>query len=137
MTEHKFTKQVRVYYEHTDAGGVVYHSNYLNFMEQTRSDWLESLGHGVMTTLEKTGVMWVVKEANINYHQPARLYDELTVSCDVLQVGKVGLTITQNVYNNDQLLCSGVIKLATLNSESFTLTKMPQDLRDALLAQQN
>lgn len=136
MAEHLFTKNIRVYYEHTDSGGVVYHSNYLNFMEQARSDWLDSLGHGVMTTLENTGVMWVVKEANIIYHQPAKLYDELVVSCDVLQVGKVGLKIAQNVYNNDQLLCSGTIKLATLNSASFTLTKIPSELHQVLLEQQ-
>ena len=127
-----FTTQVRVYYEHTDSGGVVYHSNYLNFMERCRCDWLESIGHDVVSLEQKYQLQWVVKEADIVFHAPARLFDDLTVSCEVLQVGKVKLEVNQAVYNGDELLCSARIKLATLNSASFKLAAMPQALISAM-----
>jgi acyl-CoA thioester hydrolase len=123
-----YQTKLRVYYEHTDAGGIVYHSNYLNFMERCRCDWLDELGFDVVTTEQQFGMLWVVREANLVYHAPARLFDELVIDCAVLQVGKVKLLLQQNVYNKDQLICSGVIKLATLNSTSFKLSAMPSAL---------
>ena len=123
---------MRVYYEHTDSGGVVYHSNYLNFMERCRCDWLASIGHDVVSIEEKYGLQWVVKHAEVEFHAPARLFDDLTVSCEVLQVGKVRLEVQQAVYNQDQVLCSAHIKLATLNSTSFKLARMPDQLIAAI-----
>lgn len=126
-----FETKLRVYYEHTDAGGIVYHSNYLNFMERCRCDWLDELGFDVVKTEQEYGLLWVVREANLVYHAPAKLFEELTIKCQVLQVGKVKLLLQQNVYNGSQLLCSGVIKLATLNSTSFKLCAMPEALISA------
>jgi len=77
-------------------------------------------------------LMWVMHEANIKYLQLARLFDEITVNCHVLQLGKVKLLLEQKVYNNTQLLCKGVIKLATLDSQSFKLCAMPQAVSLAL-----
>ena len=127
-----YQKKERIYYEHTDAGGVVYHANYLNFCERCRCDWLEEIGWGVATTLERNDIMWVVREANLRYDVPARLFDEITVDCTVLHVGKVSLKVEQNIYNGDVLLCSATIKLATLDKTSFKLAPMPIDLRSAL-----
>ena len=133
MTEaREFIRHERVYYENTDAGGIVYHSNYLNFMERARCDWLHELGYDVVSTEEKFGIIWVVREANLVYNEPARLFDELTVSCRALQVGKVRLVVDQRVYNKDVLLCSATIKLATLNSTSYKLSPMPAELRAVL-----
>ena len=80
---------------------------------------------------QQHGIMWVVREANVKYERPARLFDELTVSCQVLQVGKVKLVLQQNIYNGEVLLCSATIKLATLDKTSFKLAPMPDTLRTA------
>jgi acyl-CoA thioester hydrolase len=127
-----FSKNERVYYEDTDAGGVVYHANYLNFMERCRCEWLDSLGFNVADIQQQTGIMFVVREAKLSYDLPARLFDELTVTANALQVGKVKLVVEQKIYNQRQLLCSATIKLATLHQSSFKLTAMPVALRDAL-----
>jgi len=127
-----FVKKERIYYEDTDAGGVVYHSKYLNLMERSRCDWLDSLGFNVARLQQEAGVMFVVREANLIFDQPARLFDELTVVTSALQVGKVKLVVEQKIYNQDQLLCSGTIKLATLHHSSFKLTAMPKDLKITL-----
>ena len=127
-----FEKTIRVYYEDTDAGGVVYHSNYLNFMERCRCDWLMSLGFSIADIQEKMGVIFVVREAELKYELPARLFDELIVTVKPLQVGKVKLLLEQKIYNQSQLICQATIKLATLDHSSFKLTAMPELLRGVL-----
>jgi len=127
-----FDKTERVYYEDTDAGGVVYHANYLKFMERCRCAWLEQLGFDVSQLQERHGIIFVVREANLLFELPARLFDVLTVTCDVLQVGKVKLVVQQKIYNQDVLLCSASIKLATLDKTSFKLVAMPEKLRQIL-----
>ena len=128
----KFEKGVRVYYEDTDAGGVVYHANYLKFMERCRSDWLDAIGFSIARLQDQQQIIFVVREANLVYHQPARLFDDLSVSCQALHVGKVKLVLEQKIYNQAQLLCSATIKLATLHKTSFKLAAMPAELRLAL-----
>ena len=123
-----FEKTERVYYEDTDAGGVVYHANYLKFMERCRSEWLASLGFSVADLQEQHDIVFAVRNANIDFIAPARLFDELTVSCEILHIGKVKLLLQQKIYNQQQLLCSAKIKLATLEKTSFKLTAMPETL---------
>lgn len=130
-----FEKSVRVYYEDTDAGGVVYHSNYLNFMERCRCDWLDSLGFNIASIQQELGIIFVVREAQLKYDLPARLFDELTVTAEPLQVGKVKLLLEQKIYNQRQLICQATIKLATLDHSSFKLSAMPEKLRKALASQ--
>lgn len=127
-----FEKHLRVYYEDTDAGGIVYHSNYLNFMERCRCDWLMSLGFNVAELEQKQQLVFVVREANLVFEHPARLFDQLRVTAEVLQVGKVRLVLKQAVYNQDKLLCHATIKLAALHSTSFKLSAMPSMLRAAM-----
>jgi acyl-CoA thioester hydrolase len=127
-----FEKRIRIYYEDTDAGGVVYHSNYLNFMERCRCDWLDSLGFNIAQIQEKSGIIFVVREASLKYDLPARLFDELTVTVKPLQVGKVKLVLEQKIYNQSELICQATIKLATLHHSSFKLGAMPEVLRIAL-----
>lgn len=129
-----FEKKVRVYYEDTDAGGIAYHSNYLNFMERCRCDWLMSLGFNVAELEKNQGFAFVVREANLVFEQPAKLFDELRVTAEVLQVGKVKLVLNQAVYNGDNKLCHATIKLAALDSTSFKLCAMPSMLREAIQA---
>lgn len=129
-----FYKTERVYYEDTDAGGVVYHANYLKYMERCRSAWLENIGFSVAQVQNEQGIIFAVRSAAIDFVAPARLSDELTVDCVVLHVGKVKLQLLQKIYNHQQLLCSATIKLATLDKTSFKLTPMPQQLRAAILS---
>ena len=127
-----FEKKVRVYYEDTDAGGIVYHSNYLNFMERCRCDWLEFLGFNIASIQQNDGIVFVVREANLKFDRPARLFDKLVVTLQPLQVGKVKLLLDQKIYNEGELLCQAQIKLATLHHTSFKLTAMPADLQNAM-----
>ena len=128
----EFQIKQRVYYEDTDAGGVVYHANYLKFMERCRCEWLEAIGYGVVPLQDKHNIQFVVLSAQVDYHLPARLFDTLSVSCRVLQVGKVQLLLKQNIYNQAELTCSASIKLATLDATSFKLAAMPKALHSVL-----
>jgi len=129
-----FSKLERVYYEDTDAGGVVYHSNYLNFMERCRCEWLASLGFDVAKVQQSDDVMFVVRHVELSFDAPAKLFDELTVTARALHVGKVKLTVEQKIYNNKRLLCTGVITLAALGASSFKLTRIPEMLINAIQA---
>ena len=128
-----FKSHYRVYYEHTDAGGVVYHANYLNFMERCRCDWLESIGHDLLSLQQNHLLQWVVTQVEVVFHAPAHLFDDLTVTCSVLQVGKVKLNLQQAVYNSDILLCSARVSLASLNCQTFKPTAMPEALKRDML----
>lgn len=127
-----FMIKQRVYYEDTDAGGVVYHSNYLNFMERCRCEWLSSLGFDVGELHRDDGIMFVVRHVELWFEKPAKLFDELAITAHVLHVGKVKLELEQKIYNQSELLCKATIKLATLGSASFKLTAMPEGLRATL-----
>ena len=127
-----FSKLERVYYEDTDAGGVVYHSNYLNFMERCRCEWLASLGFDVAKVQQSDDVMFVVRHVELSFDAPAKLFDELTVTVEVLHVGKVRLLLMQKIYNKQQLLCKARIKLATLRGSSYKLAPMPPRLQSAI-----
>jgi len=128
-----FSINERVYYEDTDAGGVVYHANYLNFMERCRCEWLESLGFNVATLQQEADIMFVVREANLSFDAPAKLFDQLKITAQALQVGKVKLVVEQKIYTENRLLCRGVITLAALNKSGFRLTRFPEQLRNMLL----
>ena len=132
MTITEFSSSYRIYYEDTDAGGIVYHANYLKFMERCRCDWLADLDFDVLKMEQEYGVIWVVRDAQLTYDKPARLFDEIQVTCRALQVGKVKLVVEQNIYNGDNLLCRGLIKLATLDRHSYKLSAMPTGFRDVV-----
>lgn len=131
-----FEKTERVYYEDTDAGGVVYHANYLKYMERCRSEWLDSIGFSIVDLQENQNIIFALRSVELDFIAPARLFDYLTVSCKVLQLGKVKLLIEQKIYNQQQLLCLAKIKLATLEKTSFKLTAMPEALSRTIVASQ-
>lgn len=127
-----FSCQERVYYEDTDAGGIVYHANYLKFMERCRCKWLENLGFNIQTLQQEDDLLFVVRTAELEFERPARLFDELCVNLEVLHVGKVRLLLMQKIYNKQQLLCKARIKLATLRGSSYKLAPMPPRLQSAI-----
>ena len=123
-----FQWQVRVYYEDTDSGGVVYYANYLRFMERARTEWMRALGFEQDRLLREDGILFAVRSASIEYLRPARFNDLLSVSLDVVQRGRASLTFKQVVARcaDEQLpLCSAQVKIACLDAASFRPHPIP------------
>ena len=129
-----FTFPVRVYWEDTDAGGVVYHASYLRFMERARSEWLRAIGIDQATLIRDERLQFVVVEMQIRYHRPARFDDELQVSVLVTERGGASVTMTQEIRRgpaDGELLVSATIRAACLDSDSLR----PRPLPASMLAQ--
>jgi len=120
-----FAFPVRIYYEDTDAGGVVYHANYLRFMERARTEWLRVHGYELNRLEQEFGFLFAVRSANIEYLQPARLNDLLSVKVSIARTGKASLDIDHEVYRDEVLLCRARIKLAGLAVDSFRPMALP------------
>jgi len=109
-----FVWPVRVYYEDTDASGVVYYANYLKFMERARTEWLRSVGFEQDVLREQEGVVFVVRTIQLDYRQPARFNQCLEVHSYVQQARRVSVTFAQSIYNNQALLCRGQVQIASV-----------------------
>lgn len=120
-----FSLPLRVYYQDTDAGGVVHHAHYLDFMEQARTEWMRALGFH-QTDLARLQVMFAVRAVHIDFLKPARLDDALQASVRLLRQGGASLVLEQVIRQGDQVLCRGEIKLACLNCESFSPVLIPE-----------
>jgi acyl-CoA thioester hydrolase len=128
-----FTWPVRVYYEDTDSGGVVYHSNYLNFMERARTEWLRSLGF-VQTELRRTqGVIFVVREIGIKYHLPARFNDELQVHTELAGVGRSLLRFRQTIVLGNEILTEAEVQVVCIDAERFKPVALPSSIREKIM----
>ena len=97
MSDAQFVWPVRVYWEDTDAGGVVYYANYLKFMERARSEWLRSLGVEQTVLAEQDGLVFVVRQVAVDYLKPARFDDALAVVCALAELNKASLTMSQRI----------------------------------------
>ena len=135
QNENVFLWPIRIYYEDTDAGGVVYHTNYIKFMERARTEWLRNLGFEQDELLVKEGVIFAVLSVQADFYLPAKFNDELTVSSKVIKKGKASITIEQEVIRKNQdenkkddLLCKGIVKVATLDGINFKPVVMPEIL---------
>jgi tol-pal system-associated acyl-CoA thioesterase len=129
-----FVIPVRVYWEDTDAGGIVYYANYLKFMERARSEWLRALGIDQAALARDERLQFAVVEAHIRYHRPARFDDLLQVSVQVTERGGASVTMTQEIRRESQgaeLLVSATIRAACLDSDGLR----PRPLPAAMLAQ--
>ena len=125
----RFEWQVRVYYEDTDNGGVVYYANYLRFMERARTEWLRSLGIEQDHLIEEHDILFAVRQVNIDYHAPARFNDLLTVGTEVLAHSRASLTFGQTVTSagdGDTLLCTARVKVACLAASTFRVSPIPE-----------
>ncbi|AIR89839.1 tol-pal system-associated acyl-CoA thioesterase [Pseudomonas cremoricolorata] len=130
-----FAHRCRVYYEDTDAGGVVYYVNYLKFMERARTERLRHLGFS-QSQLAEQDLLFVVHSSEARYLAPARLDDELRVTAHVSELGRASLRFTQQVWREpDQtLLCEGQFLIAAVRAETFKPRAIPPALRDAFVA---
>ena len=125
----EFTWQIRVYYEDTDAGEVVFYANYLKFMERARTEWLRKIGFDHKVLKEKYNILFAVKNLTIDYIKPGRLDDLLTVTSELLDSRKASLAFGQNIKNeNNELLSKAEVKIACINSKTLKASPMPDKL---------
>ncbi len=129
----EFTLQVRVYYEDTDAGGVVYHSNYLNFMERARTEWLRHIGFEQHTLIEQNEILFAVCKISIDYHKPALFNELLNVKTRLADQRKASLVFEQIISNqSDEIICKAMIKIACLNSTTMKPDPIPETILSEL-----
>ncbi|MBL8395533.1 MAG: tol-pal system-associated acyl-CoA thioesterase [Candidatus Accumulibacter sp.] len=138
-----FTFPVRIYYEDTDAGGVVYYANYLKYLERCRTEWLRAIGHEQADLLRDPGIAFVVRSVSIEYHKPARLDDQLVVGLEVERISRAQIFFRQHVRRVDescaggwQELASAAIQIVCVNSVQMKTTSIPAILRTKLEALQ-
>lgn len=130
---HPFRIQVRVYYQDTDAGGVVFHAQYLAFMERARTELLNAAGIDLAQLAEERRVMFFVHELAVRYHRPARLNELVSVSAEVVKMGRASLVFRQRVERADELLVEAEVTLAVVDSERMRPARMPEELRKVLV----
>ena len=129
-----FSIPVRVYYEDTDSGGVVYHSNYLNFMERARTEWLRALGFEQDELLREHGVIFAVSSVSVAFHKPARFNELLAVTVALERRGAASLTLKQEVRRGDELLASGEVRIACIDAQRFVPVAIPARVADSVQA---
>lgn len=127
-----FRWPVRVYWEDTDAGGIVFYANYLKFFERARTEWLRSLGIGQQQLKASNGGMFVVVETSVRYLSPARLDDELMVTASLQQAGRASMTIEQQVLKKNTLLCEGSIRIGWVDANSMQAARIPPTIIESL-----
>jgi 4-hydroxybenzoyl-CoA thioesterase len=127
-----FAHRCRVYYEDTDAGGIVYYVNYLKFMERARTERLRELGFS-QQAMAADNLLFVVHSCEARYHSPARLDDELTISAEVIELNRVSLRFHQQVRRTSDatLLCEGQVRVACVRADNFRPRAIPPALRTA------
>ena len=127
-----FSWPVRVYYEDTDLGGVVYYANYLRFMERARTEWLRSVGIEQDRVRDELGLLFVVVSCDVRYTRPARFNDALEVTVTVSDAGRASLTFEQRVLRAGEELCTGVVRAASVSAGTFRPKPLPARLQEAL-----
>ena len=143
----EFSWPVRVYYEDTDSGGVVYYANYLKFMERARTELLRSIGYEQDQLQQELGILFAVHNANIQYIKPARFNDELKVLTSITSLGRASIQFKQSIMlassnhlessrhadvGNSVLLSDAEIKIACLNAEKFTPQSIPASIKEKI-----
>jgi acyl-CoA thioester hydrolase len=127
-----FEFPIRVYWEDTDAGGIVFYANYLKFFERARTEWLRSLGISQQKLRDETGGIFVVSETQLKFLGPARLDDELLVTASLLAAGRVSMTISQQVLKAGAVLCEGSIRIGWVNAIRMQPERIPLTVLDVL-----
>ncbi len=127
-----FEWQVRVYYEDTDAGGVVYHSNYLNFMERARTEWLRQMGFEQTYLKDVLNIVFVVHSMQIAFKKPARFNDLLTITSNLAKTGRSSFEFFQKITINQQILVEAQVKVACVDAMSFKPVGIPEQIRSKM-----
>ena len=135
-----YSLPVRIYWEDTDAGGIVCYAIYLRFFERARTEWLRALGIQQQALRETTGGIFVVSEATLKYHRPARLDDELTVTARLTAAGRASFTMTQEALSRSEplpdgsprLLCEGLIRIGWVDAATLKPARLPAHVLEAM-----
>jgi len=128
-----FIWPVRIYYEDTDAGGVVFYANYLKFFERARTEMLRAMGYELDQLVETAGILFVVRSVQVDYLYPARFNQQLAVSAKIALSKKTSLTFEQTISHGDTVLCTSLIRIACVDASSLR----PKAIPDYLLEQLN
>ena len=128
MTAPDFRHTLRVYWEDTDAGGVVFFANYLKFFERARTEWLRTMGFGQQRLRNDTGAVFVVADTSVRYLEPARLDDLLEISVRIVETGRVSMTIEQQARRDDALLAESTIRIGCVDAGTFKPRRIPKEL---------
>jgi acyl-CoA thioester hydrolase len=129
-----FTWPVRVYYEDTDAGGIVFYANYLKFFERARTEWLRAARVGQQALRDEHGAIFVVKNANIDYHAPARLDDVLNLTLSIEKLGRASVHFVQDAYCGDLLLATAHVKVGCVDAGTLRPRALPPATADKMRA---
>ena len=127
-----FSFPVRIYFEDTDSGGVVYHSNYLKFMERARTEWLRNVGIDQRHLKHKAHIMFVVHRIDIQYKLPARFNDDLIVKSELIDIGSSKIEFRQMIYREDELLIDASVDIACIDSEKFKPVRIPSTVKETM-----
>tara|TARA_B100000131_G_C17949369_1_gene545786 strand:- start:433 stop:831 length:399 start_codon:yes stop_codon:yes gene_type:complete len=127
----KFSFKIKVYYEDTDAGGVVYYANYLKFLERARSEVIYSLGYTNTSILERFGILLIVKSCNIEYKKPARFEDSLEIISEIKSFTKTSFLMKQNILKNNELISDADVHLVSVDKKGKP-SKIPEELKKKL-----
>lgn len=126
-----FSLPVRVYFQDTDAGGVVYHASYVNFLERARTEWLrECYGYSNTGLMREFGMVFVVRSLKLDYLRPALLDDLLAVSAQLKDVGRSRVTLCQNVLRGEEVLVEAEVHLVCVTMDNFKPVSVPEILRE-------
>jgi len=123
---------VRVYWEDTDAGGVVFYANYLKFFERARTEWLRAHGVQQQALRDETGAIFVVSDVQLRYLQPARLDDALRITVQPVDIGRASMALRQQAWCGDRLLCEGQVRIGCVDSGTFRPRRLPTSITEAL-----
>lgn len=126
----RFSWPTRIYWEDTDAGGVVYHARYVAFMERARTEWMRALGFGQERTRTEHGLVFAVRAMTMDFLKPARLDDALEVTATLVQCKRASMVFDQRVCRGDETLLTAQVRIAALDASTFK----PRGMDDALLA---
>ncbi len=133
MDNQKFTVNYRVYYEDTDAGGVVYYANYLKFFERARTEYLRNLGIYQNEISKSEKLLFVVKKCEVEYLSSAKLDDVLNVGVEILKIGIASLVINQKIYCNQKLATKMSVEIVAIDAENHKPKRIPQNLKNLLI----
>lgn len=129
-----FTWTVRVYYEDTDAGGIVYYANYLRFFERARTEWLRAIGVGQEQLKLEENALFVVKSATLDYHAPARLDDELKLTLNIEKIGRASVLFAQQAWRGEQLLTTATVRVGCVDAAGLRPRALPETVAAKMLA---
>jgi acyl-CoA thioester hydrolase len=128
----EFFLPIRVYIEDTDAGGIVYYANYLKFMERARTECLRKRGIELDVWQDQHRRIFVVRRVNVDFKQPARFNEQITVSAKIMTVNRASMELSQHVFREDNVLCTAKVELACVDADTLRPTRIPVTIKEAL-----